>query len=64
MTYARLRRAGLDKEKALRYCQAEHCKIDASQPKHGPPDYKIFETAFEKGKILKGWQMVGKLKER
>ncbi|CAD8069892.1 unnamed protein product [Paramecium sonneborni] len=64
MMYSKLRRFGLVKDKALKYCMADHCKIDASQGRHGPPNYKVFETSLDQQKIIRGWQMVGKLKER
>ncbi|CAK77911.1 unnamed protein product (macronuclear) [Paramecium tetraurelia] len=63
MMYSKLRRFGLVRDKALKYCLADHCKFDASQCKHGPPNYKIFSTSLDKQKIIRGWQMVGKLKE-
>ncbi|CAD8153497.1 unnamed protein product [Paramecium pentaurelia] len=64
MIYSKLRRFGLVRDKALKYCLADHCKIDASQCRHGPPNFKIFQTSLDKQKIIRGWQMVGKLKER
>ncbi|CAD8075854.1 unnamed protein product [Paramecium sonneborni] len=61
--YVRLRKQGLIKNKALKYCLADHCKIDVSLTKYGPPNYKIFSTSLDKKNIIKGWQMVGKPKE-
>ncbi|CAD8145545.1 unnamed protein product [Paramecium pentaurelia] len=63
IVYVRLRKSGLVKDKALKYCLADHCKIDASLTKHGPPNYKIFSTSLDRQKVIQGWQMVGKLKE-
>ncbi|CAD8064875.1 unnamed protein product [Paramecium sonneborni] len=62
--YAQLRKSGLVKDKALKYCLTDHCRIDASLTKYGPPNYKIFSNSLDKKQIIQGWQMVGKPKEQ
>ncbi|CAD8112676.1 unnamed protein product [Paramecium sonneborni] len=59
--YDRLRQAGMKRNKALQFCKGQHCKIDSTQRKHGPPGYKIFNTKLDKYKQLNGWQMIGRL---
>ncbi|CAD8074446.1 unnamed protein product [Paramecium sonneborni] len=60
--FAKLRRAGLDKKKALKYCQAQHCKLDTTQSDFGPPGYKIFKQNYDPIKQYNGWQLDGKVK--
>ncbi|CAD8145298.1 unnamed protein product [Paramecium octaurelia] len=60
--FAKLRRAGLEKKKALKYCQAQHCKLDATQGDFGPPGFKIFKQNYDPIKQYKGWQLDGKIK--
>ncbi|KAM3136702.1 hypothetical protein pb186bvf_011147 [Paramecium bursaria] len=65
MVYIKLRNHGLQKQKARDFVKQQHCKIDSTQKKHGPPGYKIFHTKVDQFKLIKGyirWQMVGKLK--
>ncbi|CAD8082294.1 unnamed protein product [Paramecium primaurelia] len=59
--YDRLRQAGMKRNQALKFCKGQHCKIDSTQQKHGPPGFKIFNTKIDKLKQLNGWQMVGRL---
>ncbi|CAK77910.1 unnamed protein product (macronuclear) [Paramecium tetraurelia] len=60
--FAKLRRAGLDKKKALKYCQTQHCKLDTTQNDFGPPGYKIFKQHYDPIKQYQGWQLDGKIK--
>ncbi|CAD8166506.1 unnamed protein product [Paramecium pentaurelia] len=59
--YDRLRQAGMKRNKALQFCKTQHCKIDSTQTKHGPPGFKIFNTKIDKFKQQNGWQMIGRL---